>query len=359
MKKTTLAVLALAAALAIGFFFKDRFFEKASSASSAPPTAPGAGPKQPDAAIEGYIARSVDLAEALVVSGTLRPAEEVEIRPEISGRMVKMNLVEGKTVSKGDLLVKIFDGDLQASLQKLQQQKSIAEKTLDRLQKLLAANGTGQQEVDNAQNQLNNIAADIELTNAQLTKTEIRAPFSGRLGLRNVSPGAYVQPSMSLASLYQTSPLKLDFFVPEKHAASLREGSSIRFSVDGAQGLFMAKVSVIEPKIDESTRSVKIRAIVQGASSALRAGAFAKIDLALAQGRGIVVPSQAIIPSARDKKAIVVRDGKAQMVVVTVGQRTEGMVEISEGLSVGDTVVTTGLLFVRPGQGLKFKSIAN
>ncbi len=362
MKKSILALLAVAAVLAVGFFFKNQFLDKKEAGPTAAVPASGGpgggGPKAPAAQIEGFIARSSDLAESLTISGTLRPAEEVEIRPEIAGRMVEMRLEEGRQVQKGELLVKLFDGDLQANLEKLRQQKLIAETSLDRLKKLLAASGTSQNEVDLAQNQLNNIVAEQNLISAQLTRTEVRAPFSGRLGMRSVSPGAYVSPTMSLATLYQTSPLKIDFFVPEKHAAQMREGQTIGFEVEGFSQKFTARVAVIEPKIDESTRSMKIRAVVQNAANGLRPGAFAKIDLKVAEGRGIVIPTQALLPGLRDKKVIVSRGGKAEMQVVQTGQRTEDFVEISAGLAAGDTVVTTGLLFVRQGTDLKFKTIA-
>lgn len=357
MKKSVLVLLAIAAVLGAGFFFKSHFLDK-KAVDSAASSAPVGQSKSPDAQIEGFVARSADLAESLTISGTLKAAEEVEIRSEISGRMIEMHLDEGRSVAKGELLVKIFDGDLQANFEKLRQQKAIAETALDRMKKLLAANGIGQNEVDLAQNQLNNIVSEIKLIEAQLTRTEIRAPFSGRLGIRSVSPGAYVSPTMSLATLYQTAPLKIDFFVPEKHSSELREGGLIGFEVDGFSQKFMAKISVIEPKIDEATRSMRIRAVVQNGAASLRAGAFAKIDLRVGQGRGIIIPTQALIPSARDKKVVVSKNGKAEMQVVTTGQRTVDFVEITSGLAAGDTVVTTGLLFVKAGAGLRFKTIS-
>lgn len=360
MKKTIGILLLLAAALGLGFYFKNSFLGKPESATGSAGNAgqPAAAPRVGgDISLDGFVVKSASLADALALSGTLRPAEEVEIRPEISGRMIQMNLAEGKSVARGDLLVKLFDGDIQASLEKLRQQKSIAEKTVERLSKLLAASGTSQQELDLAQGQVNNINADISLAQAQLTRTEIRAPFSGRLGLRNVSPGAFISPTMILTILYQTNPLKIDFSVPESHASHLHEGAILRFTVDGISGQFSGKVSVIEPKIDEATRTVKVRAIVQNSGGKLMPGAFAKIDLNLRNFSGLVVPSQAILLGSRDKKVVVSKNGKAEMVAVKTGQRDENRVEITSGLSAGDTIVTTGLQFVKAGQGLKFRQV--
>jgi membrane fusion protein, multidrug efflux system len=354
MKKAIIGLLVLAAALAGGFFLKNKWSENTAAPTNAAPSAKlGSG----DIALDGFVVRPSAMSENVVLSGTLRPAEEVEIHSEISGRMVEIHLSEGKLVQKGELLAKLFDDDLQGQLEKLRQQKTIAERAVDRLTKLLAANGSSQSELDIAQNQLNNILADTQIATANLTKTEIRAPFSGRLGLRNISPGAYLSPTMILTTLYQTNPLKIDFSVPENHVANLKEGSILNFSVDGIKGDFSAKIAVIEPKIDENTRSVKVRALVQNQNGALKPGAFAKITLNLKNFQGLSVPSQALVPGPRDKKVVVSRGGKAEMVVVSTGQRDENRTEITSGLASGDTIVTTGLMFVKAGMGLKFRKV--
>jgi membrane fusion protein, multidrug efflux system len=358
MKKAIIGLLAITVALAGGFFLKNKFWGSTSAPNNPPATnAPSAKLGSAEIALDGYVVRASAMSENLVLSGTLRPAEEVEIHSEISGRMTEMRISEGKLVQKGDLLAKLFDDDLQGQLEKLRQQKTIAERAVERLTKLLAANGSSQSELDVAQNQLNNILADTQIATANLTKTEIRAPFSGRLGLRNISPGAYLNPTMILTTLYQINPLKIDFSVPENRMSNLKEGAILNFTVDGIKGEFTGKVSVIEPKIDENTRSVKVRALVQNQNGALKPGAFAKIDLNLKNFQGLTVPSQAIVPGPRDKKIIVSRNGKAEMVVVSTGQRDENRTEITSGLVAGDTIVMSGLMFVKPGMGLKFRKI--
>jgi len=158
-----------------------------------------------------------NLAENLEVPGTLQPFEETEIRPEISGRLISLKIVEGGSVQKGALLAKLFDEDLQAQLNKLKVQLEIAQKTLERQRELLKIQGISQQEVDLSELQANNIKADMELVRVNISKTEIRAPYSGLLGLRNVSLGAYVTPTTLLTTLRQVNQLKLDFMVPEKY----------------------------------------------------------------------------------------------------------------------------------------------
>ena len=319
--------------------------------NTAPASKSGA-PK--DISVSGFVVQPKNLDNGIVASGTLLANEEVELHPEASGKITQLNLNEGNSVSKGTLLVKLFDADLQAQLKKLQLQKGSAEKTEMRLKQLLAINGIGQQEYDNAVTQINNINADIDLTQAQISKTEVRAPFNGVVGLKNVSIGAYVSPTTSIATLQQIDPLKIDFTVPEKYSSSLGKGDAIKFAVDGSAETFTGKVFAIEPKIDEATRSIKVRALVANSKTKLFPGAFAKIDLGLKSVEGaMMVPTQCIIPEARNKKLIVVKDGKAKFVIVETGVRNESYIQITSGVESGDTIVATALMYVKPDAGVK------
>lgn len=317
------------------------------------PAGPAGGPPK-ELPVTGFIAMPKNLENGVVAAGTLLANEEVDLHPEVSGKITQLNLNEGNAVSKGTLLVKLYDADLQAQLKKLLLQKETAEKTESRLKQLLAINGVGQQEYDNALIQLNNIKADIELLQAQISKTEIRAPFDGIIGLKNVSIGAFVTPSTAIAALQQINPLKVDFSVPEKYSSSINKGDNIKFYVDGSAEAFTAKVMAIEPRIDEATRSIKVRALVQNSKAKLLPGAFAKVDVGLKSINGaLMIPTQCIIPEARNKKVIVVKDGKADFRIVQTGVRTESQIQIVEGISEGDTIVTTALMSVKPGMGLK------
>ena len=319
---------------------------------STAPASKGGPPKE--ISVSGFVVQPKNLDNGIVASGTLLANEEVELHPEASGKITQLNLSEGSTVSKGTLLVKLFDADLQATLKKLQLQKESAEKTETRLKQLLAINGIGQQEYDNAVTQLNNINADIDLTQAQISKTEVRAPFNGVVGLKNVSIGAYVSPTTSIATLQQIDPLKVDFTVPEKYSSSVGKGDAVKFKVDGSAETFTGKVFAIEPKIDEATRSIKVRALVANSKTKLFPGAFAKIDLGLKSVEGaMMVPTQCIIPEARNKKLIVVKDGKAKFIIVETGVRNESYIQITSGVEAGDTIVATALMYVKPDAGVK------
>lgn len=304
--------------------------------------------------VEGFVARTKAVSENLDVPGTLLPMEETEIRPEISGRIVSLYLQEGNNVVKGALLAKLFDEDLQAQLKKLQVQLAIAEKTLERQRELLKINGISQQEVDLSELQVNNIKADIDLVKVNIAKTEIRAPYAGVLGLRNISVGAYVSPTTPITTLRSVSQLKLDFTVPEKYGTHFGKGKQVEFTVAGSPRKHLAVVVANEPVIEQSTRTLKIRANVRTKERELLPGAFAKVLLNLGgESPSVIVPSQAVIPKARSKEVILYRNGIPTFQTVTTGVRDSSYVQITDGLSAGDTVVITGLLAIRPDSKIK------
>jgi membrane fusion protein (multidrug efflux system) len=308
--------------------------------------------------VEGFVVVNKNLAENLEVPGSLQPSEETEIRPEIAGRLVSMNIQEGGMVQKGAVLAKLFDGDLQAQLRKLQVQLDIAKKTLERQQELLKIQGISQQEVDLSELQVNNIMADIELVKVNISKTEIRAPYAGRLGLRNVSLGAYVSPSTLLTTLRQMDRLKLDFTVPEKYAQLFTKGKTIKFTVAGSRRTYSATILATEAAVVAETRSLKVRATVAESDQALLPGTFAKVLLNTSgSGETLVAPTQAIIPQARGKKVVVYKHGIAEFRDVETGVRDEDYVQVLEGLQLGDTIVTTGLLSIRPESKLVLKNL--
>ncbi|MCC6723068.1 MAG: efflux RND transporter periplasmic adaptor subunit [Saprospiraceae bacterium] len=317
------------------------------------PQAAGGPKKDMPVQVNGFVSIQKQMTEKLEVPGTLQPFEETEIRPEISGRLVSLQIQEGATVQKGALLAKLFDADLQAQLKKLQVQLEIAQKTLERQRELLKIQGISQQEVDLSELQVNNIKADMELVRVNISKTEIRAPYAGKLGLRRISLGAYVSPTNVLTTISQTNQLKLDFTVPEKYGSLFPKGKQIQFTVAGSRRNFTANVLAAESAVAAESRSLTIRANVIGSDPALLPGTFAKVMLNTGgAGQSIVVPSQAIIPQARGKKVVVFKGGTPEFRDVETGTRDETFVQIIDGLQVGDTVVTTGLMAIRPNSKL-------
>lgn len=298
---------------------------------------------------EAFVAKRRALNERIDVPGTLLPFETTEIRPEIAGRIVAINIPEGKVVARGTLLVKLFDGDLQAQLQKLQVQLSIAEKTSERQHELLKIGGISQQEADLSELAVSNLKADIEVVRVNIVKTRIVAPYTGKLGLRNISNGAYVTTANVLTTISQVNDLKLDFTVPEKYGEQMQTGKTVSFTVAGSDHSYTAGILATESIIEADTRSLRVRALVKGAHEELLPGAFAKVALQPGeQEQPLVIPTQAVIPGARDKQVILYHNGAVAFTVVKTGIRDASFVQITDGLHEGDTVLTTGLLAVKP-----------
>lgn len=321
-------------------------------------TPQGGQRQQGPTTVIGYIVKTGSVSEPLQLPGSLLPMEETEIHTEVSGRVVGLYINEGASVSKGSLLVKLFDGDLQAQLKKLEVQLQIAQKTEERNNELLKLNGISQQDYDLSFLQVSNIKADIELMKTNIAKTEIRAPFSGKIGFRNISTGAYITPATIITSIRQVNLLKLQFSVPEKYSSKIKQGQLIAFSTDGSNKKFLAKVYATESTVSETTRGMNVRCLVQQGDASLVAGAFAKVDMDFAKNdNAVLVPSQAILPQARGKKLILYKDGIAKFVDVQTGIRDSARIEITSGVVPGDTIVTTGLLGLRPDAKIKLSKV--
>lgn len=307
--------------------------------------------------VDAYVAKTSSLNEAIEASGTLQSNEEVQIQAEITGRVVGLYFKEGTNVTKGTLLVKLYDEDLKAQLQKLQLQQQLAKTTLERQENLLKINGISRQDVDVTRNQVSAYGADIEYTRTQLQKTELRAPFSGRLGLRNVSLGAIVAPTIVLTTLQQIDPLKIEFTVPEKYRTAVKQGDKVDFKVAGDNNAYKGSIYAIDPKIDLATRTIRLRAIVPNGGQLLP-GAFARVLINLKNmPDAIMVPSQAVIPGTRDKTVVVADSGRAKFVVVETGIRDADNVQITSGVSTGDTIIISGILQLKPGMVLKYNKV--
>ncbi len=307
---------------------------------------------------EGFLIHPNILSQDIEAAGSLMPFEKTEVRSEIAGRVTGIYFREGNNVSKGQLLVKLFDADLQAQLKKLQVQLRIAQKTEERQRELLKINGISQQDYDLSSLQVSNIRADMEILSANISRTNIRAPYSGRIGLRNISLGAIINSQTLIATLSQVGQLKLEFSVPEKYGEQMRAGHSVSFSVEGMRNERLANILATENSVDDATRTLKVRAVVLGNANDLIAGSFAKVKVDLGtRSNAIMVPTQAIIPQARNKQVILYKEGTPTFVVVTTGVRQSELVEITNGLKFGDTILVSGLLFVRPNSKIKLTKV--
>ena len=292
----------------------------------------------------------IQLTERLAATGTVRANEEVEIVSEVSGKISAIHFEEGNRVAAGELLLKIDDSELVAERQQALYRVELAERAEARQQQLLDDGVISSENYDVTLGELNVLRAELQLIEAQLLKTEIRAPFSGVIGLRWVSPGSFLSPQTRIATLHDLDPVKLDFTVPEKYSALMRVGDEISFAVEGFERTFPGTIYAIEPSVDASTRSLRMRARCPNSDGALVPGMFANVDLVVRSvPDALTVPSIAVIPELGGKKVFVYDNGTAEPRTVETGIRTESAVQITSGLLEGDLVITSGILQLQPG----------
>lgn len=282
-------------------------------------------------------------------SGTTVANEEVELKSEISGIITKLNIPEGKMVAKGFLIAKIKDDDILAQLRKIELEEKLAAQIEARQRKLLDINAISKEEYEISQNKVFTLKADKDLLKVQLAKTEIRAPFAGKIGLKNISLGAYVTPATIITSLVQFNPIKLDFTIPEKYLNSVSPGKNIKFQTDGSIEERTATIIAIDPKIDETLRTLKVRAVASNASNTLLPGMFLKVFINLGSTKSVMIPTETVIPVVDGKKVFVKRNGKAEEIKIETGLRNASSLQVLKGLNVGDSLITSGLMTLKAG----------
>jgi membrane fusion protein (multidrug efflux system) len=334
-------------------------FSSCKKDDNAEAAAAGRGRQQGPLSVDAFRVTKSEVSEDVEVPGSLLPFEETAIAAEVGGRIVDLNISEGMKVKKGSLLVKIFDQDLQAQLRKLSVQLKINEKTEERNRELLKINAISQQDYDLSNLNVENLRADMESTRIAISKTEIRAPYDGTLGLRNVSLGSFISPTDIITTIRQVDQLKLDFSVPEKYAKEIGKNYTVKFRVDGGKQDHVATVIATENSVDQNTRTLRVKAKVNARHSELIPGIFAKVNLQLGKDvEALVVPTQAVIPGLRNKQVIVFNGDSARFTVVETGIRDSTFVQILSGLKAGDTVITTGLMAIRPNAKLKITKVS-
>lgn len=308
--------------------------------------------------VEAQVIKTEKLDNKLVVTGSVMPNESLELRSEISGKITRINFQEGKHVNKDELLLNINDVEIEAQLEKQKFNRKLNEDNEFRQRKLLEKDAISQEEYDNALNKLNTTAADIKLLEAQLDKTRITAPFDGIIGLRHVSEGAYISPNLVITTLYNISPVKVEFAIPGRYSTQVMPGKLIRFTIENDLKIFEGKVYAIEPRIDSDTRTLKIRALADNRSGSLLPGQFVKVELILQSlDNAILVPTEAVIPEQSGKKVFILEAGKAKEVRIETGIRTSNSLEVLSGLKSGDTLLTTGILQLKPGMDIGISKI--
>lgn len=310
----------------------------------------GAGPVK----VAGMVLQPQVFAEELSLTGSMEANETIEIRSEISGIVENINFSEGSRVNKGQVLFRVNDVELRAQLAKVQTAQNLAAENARRARLLLEKEAISQEEFDVSQANFQSAQAESQLIGAQLSKATVRAPFSGIIGLRHISEGTYVTPSTPVARLVNTDKLKITFTIPEKYSSQVGVNDTLSFTTSNSNEERTAVIYAIEPEVEVSTRSLKMRAIAENKDGKLIPGTFANIFLPLAKvNDALLVPTESLIPVQNGKKIYISEGGKAKEVMVQTGARTEKMVRVLSGLKQGDTILTSGVMILREGVPVK------
>ncbi|MDR7371490.1 efflux RND transporter periplasmic adaptor subunit [Flavobacterium aquidurense] len=306
------------------------------------------GDKDRPTTVTGIVVKTSTFDNDLSLSGSIEANEQIEIHSEVSGIVEGIYFSEGTYVNKGQVLFKVNDIELRAQLRQAQTKEGLAAENERRAKLLLQKEAISQEEFDVANADYASMKAQTQLIKAQIAKTSVKAPFSGKIGLRSISPGTYITPTVLVAKLVNTGKLKITFSIPEKYASQVNSHANIDFSVSGSDKIYTAKIYAIEPEIEVATRTLKIRAIADNVDGKLFPGTFADVKLPLNIIKdAIVVPSEAIVPVQDGKKVYIANMGKAKEVMVDATTRTDASILILSGLKAGDTLITSGVMSLK------------
>lgn len=324
--------------------------------SAGPAAARGTAPARAIAA-KGLTLQPRRVETVVETTGTILAQESVEIVSELSRRVVEVAAREGAAVAAGALLFKLDDRDLLAQRETLSVRRRLAQQNEARRRQLLDSGVLSREVYDTSLTELQLIEAQLAELAVTLSKTEIRAPFAGVVGVRSVSPGAWVTPARVMATLVADDPVRLDFLVPERYAPAIAAGQRFSFAVESAAGAREGRVVVIDSVIDAATRSLRVRGAARNADRRLRPGAFVTLSLPLAvSDEGLLVPSEAVIPSAGGHGVFVFERGTANWREVELGERSAREVELRSGVKAGEIVLVSNLLRLRPGIAVTLES---
>lgn len=319
--------------------------------SSAPAAKGGSGRSIP---VTVAIVESEKIIDGIRAVGSLVANEEVDVAGEIAGKVISINFTEGTMVNKGDLLVKINDDDLQAQLKRYEFQEQNLRKKLERQRILFEKEAISGEMFDQVQTEYNVLLADIEILRVRIDRCRIKAPFSGTIGIRSVSEGSYIQVGSKVAGLVDLNTLKVEFSIPEKYFDVPLVGRSVYFTTKASNKSYTAQVYAMEPKIDEQTRTIILRALYDNRSTKLQPGMSVAVTIPTTTAlSSLMIPTEAVIPAMDSKSVWIVRDGKPEQRVIETGTRLESKIEVTKGLEEGDSVIITGLMQMREGAAIK------
>jgi membrane fusion protein, multidrug efflux system len=318
----------------------------------------GGGDKNKIIPAEAIIARADTLVNSFLTTGSLMPDEVVSLKPEIAGKLIRINFREGQRIGGGALLAKLNDADLQAQLKKAEQKLDLLVKIDERQKILLQNKNISQEDYEKSASDLEIQKTEIELIKAQIAKTEIRAPFGGIIGLRKFSNGAFVSPTDEITTVQKTDIIKVDFSVPQKFSSGVKPGTKIAFYMPPDRKKYEAEIYASEPNINEASRSLELRAKIRNTKNMLLPGTFVEVEIGFNKSdKSVMIPSQALIPDLKSEKVYVYSNGIAKPVNVKTGIRSESQVEIINGISIGDTIISSGIIQLKPGAKVKLTKI--
>lgn len=296
-------------------------------------------------------ADKMDITDSVTSVGTLMSNESVTVSSEVAGKVTGIYFKEGQKVKAGQTLIRLDDSVLKATLDEAVVDRNLNVQKYKRAAELAKVNAVSQQDLDVAYADMQRSGASVRLAQAQLDKTNIRAPFAGTVGLRQISPGAYIQPGTAIVDLEDTSRLKLQFSIPQTEASSVRPSQKFTVTTDACPNReFGGEIYAISPKIDEAGRSMTVRGIINNSEGLLRPGVFAQIKLATgSQQEAVFVPESSISPTANGSTVYIYDNGKARQTRVSTGRRTKGYVEITDGLKYGETIIVKGQANIKDG----------
>jgi membrane fusion protein (multidrug efflux system) len=355
LKKTIYIAIPFLLLVILGLIFVPKFI--ANNEKPAGDKKQGNQQQSQQISVGGFVIKSEILDNDIKAIGNIKANEEAEIRSEVSRKIRGIYFKEGTYVGKGSTLFKLDSDDLTAKLRRQQIDEKLAVSKLEREKQLIEKGLTSQEDYDVMETTLEQIRAEITITRIDIAKTYVRAPFSGIIGLRNVSNGAYVTPQTVLTTMQDVSKVKVDFSIPEKYIYLFKKGQKIKFKVDGIDGEFEAEVYAYEPKVENDTRSLVLRAITTNPGKKLMPGTFANVTFLVSESKdAMMIPTEALIPKLKGQSVYLIKDGKAKLTDVEIGERTEAFVRIiSDNVKPGDTIITTNILRLKDNAPVKME----
>lgn len=322
------------------------------------PGGPGGRPARV-IAVEGYIAEAHVALKSFTAMATLEPMNHVSLTAAMSGRLTNLYVKDGAQVQKGALLAKIDDSEFQAQLKQAESNQQLAQQKFDRVKTLFEKDGATKADLESAEASLKSAEASVELIKAQIAKTEVRAPFAGKLGFVNVSVGAWLTTGTSVATLSEVRKLKAKFALPQRYASALKVGDAVELKDEERNISASGKVKALEAGLSESSRTRQVMVEVNNAGGELLAGSYAKVNVTIQAGnaKSIPVPAEAFTLDKDGAYVFVATGGKAKIKRVRTGLRTPIAVDVTGGLDEGDTVITSGLISLREGASVRIREI--